>query len=441
MAVTFDWMVKQLRTTFARLPDYRQGQNTTYTIQDAAVGAFSVFFMQSPSFLAHQRDMQRKQGRNNAASLFGVAQLPSDPQIRNLLDPIAPEHLRAAYWAIYEALQGGGYLRQHVGHKQTLLIALDGTYYFSSQQIHCQNCTVHTHGDQTRYSHTAVTPVLVAPGQSAVLPLEPEFILPQDGSEKQDCEQQAVKRWLARNAARFAPWSVTILTDDLHSRQPFCHLLLQHQCNFILTCKPDSHPTLYTELALLDKINGVAQQQVRQWNGRFTEVWQCRYANQLPLRSDEDTLFVNWCEVRIVHEQTGEPLYHNSFMTNHTLTDQTVQTVLVSAPRGHPPRWKIENENNNVLKNYGYHLEHNYGHGKQYLAALLVMLNLLAFLVHTVLSLTSVKYQRLRQELGARRTFFDDLRTLTRYLFFQSWDHLLDFMLTQLELQLAPDSS
>lgn len=437
MALSFEWIVQQLRASFEALPDQRQGQNTTYAIQDAAVGAFSVFFMQSPSFLAHQRDMQRKQGRNNAASLFGVERIPSDPQIRNLLDPIAPEHLRAPYWAIYEELQVGGYLCQHVGYAKTLLIALDGTYYFSSQKLHCANCSVHRHGEQTHYSHAAVTPVLVAPGQNVVIPLEPEFILPQDGSEKQDCEQQAVKRWLERNAARFAPWSVTILTDDLHSRQPFCSLLLQHQCNFILTCKPDSHPTLYAEIALLDKIDGVAQQQVRQFNGRFTEVWQCRYVNQLPLRSSEDALFVNWCEVRIVHEQTGELLYHNAFMTNHILTNQTVQPILTSGRT----RWKIENENNNVLKNYGYHLEHNFGHGQHYLSAILVMLNLLAFLVHTVLALTSVKYQLLRQALGARRTFFDDLRTLTRYLFFPSWEHLLDFMLTQLELLPAPDSS
>jgi hypothetical protein len=437
MAVTFDWMVQQVRANFAGLPEHRSGQNTTYAIQDAAASAFSVFFMQSPSFLAHQRDMQRRQGRNNAATLFGVEQIPSDPQIRNLLDPIAPDYLRAPYWAIFEQLQAEGHLHRHVGYGQTLLIALDGTYYFSSQKIHCENCTVHTHGQQVRYSHAAVTPVLVAPGQSAVIPLEPEFILPQDGSEKQDCEQQAVKRWLARNAARFAPWRITILTDDLHSRQPFCSLLLQHQCNFILTCKPDSHPTLYAELELLDKINGVAHYQVRQFNGRFTEVWQCRYVNRLPLRSSEDTLFVNWGEVRILHEQTGELLYHNSFMTNHTFTNQTVQPILVSGRS----RWKIENENNNVLKNYGYHLEHNFGHGQHYLSAILVMLNLLAFLIHTVLTLTSVKYQLLRQELGTRRTFFDDLRTLTRYLSFQTWDQLLDFMLSQLNLLPAPDSS
>jgi hypothetical protein len=437
MVLSFDWIVKELCASFQALPDHRQGENTRYAIQDAAVGAFSVFFMQSPSFLAHQRDLQRKQGRNNAASLFGVKQIPSDPQIRNLLDPLNPDPLRAPYWAIWAALQGEGHLRQYVGYGDTLLIALDGTYYFSSQKIHCDHCTVHRHGEQTRYSHAAVTPVLVAPGQSAVLTLEPEFILAQDGSEKQDCEQQAVKRWLTRNAVRFTPWSVTILTDDLHSRHPFCSLLLHHQCNFILTCKPDSHPTLYGEIELLDKINGVAQHQVRQWNGRFTEVWFCRYVNQLPLRSGEDALLVNWCEVRIVREQTGELLYHNAFITNHTLTDQTVQPIL----RSGRSRWKIENENNNVLKNYGYHLEHNFGHGQHYLSAVLVMLNLLAFLVHTVLSLTSVNYQLLRQELGARRTFFDDLRTLTRYFFFQSWDHLLDFMVTQLELQPIPDTS
>jgi hypothetical protein len=158
MAVTFEWMVKELRASFAALPDHRQGQNTTYAIQDAAVGAFSVFFMQSPSFLAHQRDMQRKQGRNNAASLFGVEQVPSDPQIRNLLDPIAPEHLRPPYWAIFEQVQAEGHLQQHVGYGKTLLIALDGTYYFSSQKLH------ELHG-----SHAWATSSLFACGSHAGL--------------------------------------------------------------------------------------------------------------------------------------------------------------------------------------------------------------------------------------------------------------------------------
>src|SRR5688500_3055133 len=92
--------------------------------------------------------------------------------------------------------------------------------------------------------------------------------------------------------------------------------------------------------------------------------------------------------------------------------------LLCSNPGSRRTRWQIENENNNVLKNYGYHFEHNYSHGKHDLFAMtIVVLNLLAFLVHTVLSLTSVQYQLIRQELGTRRTFFNDLRTLTPYLF------------------------
>ena len=80
-----------------------------------------------------------------------------------------------------------------------------------------------------------------------------------------------------------------------------------------------------------------------------------------------------------------------------------------------------------MLKNYGYHLEHNYGHGKQYLAAILVLLNLLAFLLHTILDLTDRQYQLIRQELGTRKTFFHDIQALTRYLYFDSWKSLLSF--------------
>ncbi len=84
------------------------------------------------------------------------------------------------------------------------------------------------------------------------------------------------------------------------------------------------------------------------------------------------------------------------------------------------------------------HLEHNYGHGKQYLAAILVMLNLLAFLLHTILDLTDRHYQLIRQELGTRKTFFQDIQALTRYLYFDSWQSLLSFMFQQLELELPP---
>lgn len=433
-SLSFQNMLDVVQRAFEELPDYRRGKNVQYEISDAAVGAFAVFFTQSPSFLAHQRDMQRQKGCNNCTSLFDVKQVPTDNQIRNLLDPIEPAYLQAPFWTLFSALEKHGVLDAYRSINGTYLCALDGTYYFSSQRIRCDNCTVRTKDDKHYYSHAAITPALVAPGNRHVIALEPEFMLPQDGTEKQDCEQQAVKRWIRRNANRFQPQQLTILADDLHARQPFCEVLLEHQMHFILTCKPDSHPTLYEEVELLRKGGGLSEFTTRQWNGRYAEVWRCCYAHQLPLRSGPDTLYVNWCEVAIYREDTGERIYNNAFATSHLLAEQSLIPIITAGRT----RWKIENENNNVLKNYGYHLEHNYGHGKQYLAAILVMLNLLAFLFHTILDLTHRQYQLIRQELGTRQTFFQDIQALTRYLYFDTWDSLLTFMFQQLELELPP---
>jgi hypothetical protein len=428
-------MVAGLRRDLEGAPEHRTGRNTQYEIADAGLGAFSVFYMQAPSFLAHQRDMQRKKGQNNAQSLFEVERIPSDGQIRNLLDPVEPGILYERFWEIYGCLDEGGYLDKYRGAAGTRLISLDGSQYFSSQEIHCPNCRVTVRDEEPYYSHLVMMAVVCGPQQEHVICLDPEFITPQDGHEKQDCEQQASKRWVERNAARFEPWSVTILTDDLHCHQPFCELLLKHRLHFILTCKPDSHEALYEELALLERVDGaISTKVVRKWNGRYHERRVYRWAEQLPLRGDLKALMVNWCELTISNEATDQQLYHNSWATDHPLDEQLVIEVVA----GGRSRWKVENEGFNVLKNQGYHFEHNYGHGQQHLSTVLLTLLLLAFLFHTALGLSCSTYQAVRRELATRRTFFNDLRALTRYLYFPSWQHLLTFMYHQLDLAPGP---
>jgi len=399
------------------------------------LGAFSVFYLQSPSFLAHQRDMQRNKGQNNAQGLFGVERIPSDGQIRNLLDPVEPGALYEPFWEIYRQLDAGGHLDKYSGVAGTRLISLDGSQYFSSQEIHCPNCRVTVRDGKTTYSHLVMMAVVCAPEQEHVICLDPEFITPQDGHKKQDCEQQAIKRWVERNAERFEPWSVTILADDLHCHQPLCELLLKHKLHFILTCKPKSHEALYEELALLERVDGaISSKTVRKWNGRYHERWVYRWAQHLPLRGDSKALLVGWCELIISNEATGEQLYHNAWATDHTLDEHSVVEVVADGRC----RWKVENEGLNVLKNQGYNFEHNYGHGEQHLSAVLLILLMLAFLFHSALGLSCVKYQAVRRELGARRTFFNDLRALTRYLYFASWQQLLAFMYQRLDLAPEP---
>jgi hypothetical protein len=435
----FDALKGILHRRIAHLPDHRKASpNTHYVIHDAALGAFGIFFTQSPSFLEYQRTLQQNRGHNNVHTLLGVEQIPCDNQIRKLLDPLAPSHLDPVFVEVFEGLEAHRMLAPFRVLGDQLLVALDGTTYFSSQALYCQNClTRQLSNGQTLYYHSAITPVIVCPGRSEVIALPPEFIRPQDGHDKQDCERVAGKRWIITHAAQVAPHGVTLLGDDLYSNQPFCELVLQHGFNFIFTCKPDSHAKLYERLAFWQATDALAEHEVRHRHGRFTEVTRVRSLNDVFLRSGADGLSVNWFDMTVVNAKTGEQLYHNSCITNHRLTADNV-VAIAQAGRG---RWKIENENNNVLKTKGYHIEHNFGHGKKFLAAFLLSLNLLAFLFHTVLEWSDTKYALLRHVLARRQTFFNDIQALLRYMVFDSWGHLMDFMIRGLEIESQVDTS
>ena len=106
---TFNHLVEYLRSVVERFPDERTG-DTTYSMADAALGAFSVFFTQSPSFLDFQRTLQVAKGCNNALTLFGLKQIPTDRQTRNLLDPVAPGAVLPVFAAVVETLHSGDHL-------------------------------------------------------------------------------------------------------------------------------------------------------------------------------------------------------------------------------------------------------------------------------------------------------------------------------------------
>jgi len=428
---TFDKLVDYFGSVIKEFPDKRTGNNTRFSIEDAALGAFSVFFTQSPSFLAFQKMMYETRGKSNAQSLFGMREIPCDNHIRDLLDVVPPSSIFPVFSYILDGIHGSGDLDRYRCFNNTLLVALDGIQYFSSHTIHCKNCSLKEHKDGTAtYSHSAITPVIVAPGNNKVINLAPEFITPQDGHKKQDCENAAGKRWIRHYGPQLKGLGITILGDDLYCHQPTCEVILEEGLNFILVCKPDSHKILYEWIAELEAINEIETLVVTRWTGRRKEIDTYRFVNQVPLRDGEDALQVNWCELTTT-QQDGTIIYRNSFATNHEITRENVKE-LVQAGRA---RWKIENEHNNTLKTKGYHLEHNFGHGKEHLSSLLFTFNILAFLFHTVLEMMDDRYQMIRKELPTRKTFFDDIRALSRYICFDSWDHMLSFMMEGLELE------
>ena len=93
-------------------------------------------------------------------------------------------------------------------------MALDGTEYFCSQKLSCPQCLTRKRSNgKTEHYHAMLAAMIVAPGHNMALPLMPEFISPQDGAEKQDCERNAAKRWLSV-PLRASPFFSWVLKDD-----------------------------------------------------------------------------------------------------------------------------------------------------------------------------------------------------------------------------------
>ena len=385
---------------------------------DIGMAAFSVFFMQSPSFLAHQRPFGEGHGRSNCASLSGIAKIPSGNQIRDMLDPASPALLHPVFAETAGQLRridGGLDVFRRLGVR--VLIALGGTEYHCFRNIHCSHCSARARGKSGReYYHSMLAATLVAPGHDKVIPLEPEFIVPQDGAEKQDCENMAAKRWLATHGQRYAALDPVYLGDDLFSRQPLCQAVLDTGGHFLFVCKPSSHPLIQEYLTGAGL--PVLEQAVKRGKQRF--VHRYRWLHDVPLRDGRDALRVNWFEIEIINAR-GEITYRNSFVTDLPVGPDNV-VELAACGRA---RWKIENETFNVLKNKGYNLEHGFGHGKQNLSALLVSLNLLAFAIHTICDIGDELWRAARAKLGPRYNFFSKLAAITTYLIFPSWDDLL----------------
>lgn len=434
----FNEIIKRIQKSVVKFPDKRTGTNKQYSMEEIGTAAFSIFFTQSPSFLAYQKTMKESRGISNAETLFNIKKIPTDNHIRDILDEVMPENLYECFDTIYESFRSEAeYFEGLKSINESILLALDGVWYFSSQNIDCPKCSKikQENGTIINY-HSAITPVIVTPAIKQAIPLCPEFITPQDGNKKQDCEINASKRWVKKHLLKYIKnHNVTILGDDLYAHEPFCKLLIKNKSHFIFVCKTKSHKTLYKWVDLLEPGEHLGIKTIRKWTGKRAEIYTYKFANEVPLTETTNPLLVNWCELVITNEQ-GKILYKNSFITDHLITEKNVETI-ISAGR---TRWKIENENNNTLKTKGYHLEHNFGHGHLHLSSLLAAMNILAFACHTFLECFHDKYKLLRKMLPTRETFFNDLRALTRYFCFESWDFMFEFMITGLKKRHDPKS-
>ena len=298
------------------------------------------------------------------------------------------------------------------------LITLDGSRYFSSEAVHCAHCLTTTKNGTTRYHHDILQAAIVHPDQRQVLPLAPEFVRNSDADggnyRKQDCEITAGYRMLARLRADYPRMAAIIVADSLYSKQPFVEQVTAKRFSFLLVAKPGDHKSRYQDLAVLRRANLLDRHTTEHRQERREYEW----VTDLPLNANPNSPHINFIRLRIV--KAGKT-YENAWVTDLTPTSANI-VQLVRAARA---RWKIENEGFNTLKNQGYHLEHNFGHGDQHLSEAFFTLNLIAFFMHQIFELVDGLYQRVRTFFSSRRAFWDEVRSAFRLFLFTSWDQVL----------------
>ena len=424
-------LLRSVRGSFKRVPDHRAASRVGVTLPDALMSGLAIFGMKYPSLLAFDEDRADPIIGANLTNLYGVERVACDTQVREILDPVEPDTLRGAFKSVFAKLQDGKALKPYRFLEDSYLVSLDGTGYFSSTKVHCENCCVKESSTGTiSYYHQMLGAVLVHPDQKQVIPFAPEPILKQDGATKNDCEQNATKRLLPalRNDHPFL--KITLLGDSLFAKAPTIRLAAGLSMSYIFNAKPGDHKSLF--LLFEDAVSIGAVEHVEVNEGLVNHSFE--FINDVPLNDSNTDVLVNFL---IYTETRPDKTTTFSWVTSHVITRDNVFEIM----KGGRARWHIENETFNTLKNQGYQFEHNFGHGYKNLSTVFAYLMMIAFLVDQTQELCCQVFREIAKLAGSRRNLWEKLRSYFFVTVFESWEQLLTTLLTRFQARRRPNSS
>ena len=414
--LSFTSLISGLSAYLLKLPDSRRQFSINYSIHDTMLSGLACMYIQSPSLLAYQKDLMNKYNRCNLQTQFKIKGIPKETEMRDIIDSVSGEKLAPVFKDYLTRLQRNNELINYRFQGNKYLITLDGTQYFSSKTIHCDSCLTQETKDVVTYSHKVVQAALVNPLIKQVIPLMPEEIKNTDGSKKQDCEINVAKRLIPKIRKQHPRLSVIYLADSIYATSPFIKDLLEHDEDYVFRVKEGDHKTLFKTMKSL-----VFQKKetVDHTGRRFIYKW----ATDVKLNSGSD-LKVNVFQLFIVTPQkdgSKKSTRTGVWVTNLDVSCQNIEWLV----KGARSRWKIENECFNTLKNQGYQIEHNYGHGEKNLCFNFYIFTILAFLLHQILELTDELYQKTRETCRTLIAFWQYVRVFFDIKIFNSWESML----------------
>lgn len=398
-----DAMFAAIRRDFAQIPDHRASNRKKIPLADALMSGFAMFSLKDQAMLAF--DKRRHEDPESLYGVYGVEVIPSDTQMRTILDKVDPAAIRRPYRTLFNLAQRGKVLEQMTYLDGRYLLALDGTGIYSSEKVNSPKCLEkHKRNGKKEYYQQMVGAALVHPERPEVIPVAPpEMIIQQDGTDKQDCERNATRRLLVNFRREHPHLDCVVLEDGISSNAPHIEDLTAHGLSFILGAKPGDHKFLFEQLdAAIKKGMAVELFQLDPEQPGILHYYQ--FINGVSLNKSRPDIKVN--VVDYWQQDENQERIHFTWVTDISVTPENVYQIM----RAGRARWRIENETFNTLKNQGYNLGHNFGLGQKHLSTILVHLMMLAFMVDQLQQLCCQLFRAAWRQCESRQSLWENIR-------------------------------
>jgi hypothetical protein len=394
----------------------KKGKKQEISTTDCIMSGFAVFSLKYPSLLRF--DQHRAEDpiiKENLKNLYGIENAPCDTQMRERLDGLNVSWIQEVINVFFNRLQRSKDLGKWKVLDKYYAVSVDGTGSFYSAKIKCKSCctTVHNRGKEneyTTYDHKMIVGSIVHPYEKGVVPVLFEPNIKEDGDTKNDCERAGIKRFLKQFYQIHPFLKVIFLADGLHSNGPLIREIMSMRKHYIIAAGEADHKALW-EYFWAGESPDVTE---------FTDISEgiertYRFMGNVPLNDTHPDLLVT--AIYLTETNKKGEITHWSWVTNLKVSRQNIKRV-VDVARA---RFKIENETYNTLKNSGYGLGHNYGHGAQTLYNFFAGLMILAFLIDQILESFNKEFQACLQKCVSHIALWERIRAFFFNFSVPSW--------------------
>lgn len=366
----------------------------------------------------------------NSKTCFGIDKLPSDNELRNILDGVDATAMGTVFGSVVDYLEEHGVLAKYRYFQDALVVSVDGVHHYSSEKVECAGCLQRHHRDgRITYTHSLLSAAIIDPRRAEVFVCDNKPIVQQDGAVRNDCERTAVGRLLQRMGELHGTRSMVYVMDALYGCAPIIAQLGQcsPRWSYVINCKEGGHKHLFGQFDKANEGSLIKWRKLR----RKAATYKVGYLNGLKLNAANPGVKTNLVYA-VLKDKSGKETIFN-FITYLETNALTIMDIIAVGRS----RWKIENEVFNTLKNQHYNFEHNFGHGKAHLATNFAYLMLLAFTIDQIRQYGSRVFRSIWKGLKTKKASWDAIRTVFKIVVAESVDDLCHKVLSIYELRMV----